>query len=112
MTKTYVVRVEGVPSVRDLRSLTEGIELEDGPATARSARRLDAFGDESLVEIVMTEGRKREVRRMLTHIGYPVVRLARVAIGPLRDRDLPPGEARPLTIDEVRLLYAAARMGD
>ena len=112
VTKTYVARVHGTPDTATLRALTEGVELEDGPARAVGARVIDSFGAEALVELVMTEGRNREVRRMFETIGHPVTRLARTAIGPLRDQRLKPGEWRDLTIDEVRNLYAAAGVSD
>jgi 23S rRNA pseudouridine2605 synthase len=105
--KTYVVRIEGRPTQTDLRPLTTGIDLDDGPARALSARVVDTHGTESMLEVVMTEGRKREVRRMLDAVGMPVKQLIRTGIGPLRDRDLKPGEWRHLTIAEVRELYAA-----
>lgn len=108
VTKTYVARVAGVPNRADLERLESGVELEDGSAAANSAKLLARHREESLVEIVMTEGRKREVRRMLAAVGFPVRRLVRTAIGPLRDNHLAPGEFRPLTIGEVTALYAAA----
>ena len=108
ITKTYLARVQGHPGRSVMRQLTDGVELDDGPARAVSARPIDRIGDESLVELVMGEGRKREVRRLLEAVGHPVRRLVRTAIGPLRDRDLTPGEWRNLSIDEVRRLYAAA----
>ncbi|HHC07779.1 MAG TPA: pseudouridine synthase, partial [Actinobacteria bacterium] len=55
--KTYLVSVRGRPSPRVLRRLVEGVELDDGPARAASARLVDSLGDRSLVEVVMTEGR-------------------------------------------------------
>ena len=106
--KTYVALVDGHPGRAALRRLTSGVELEDGTARAIRARVLDRRGAESLVEIVMAEGRKREVRRMCAVIGHPVHRLVRTGIGPLRDAALRPGAWRPLTIDEVRGLYGAA----
>lgn len=105
VTKTYTALVDGSVDAATLRRLTDGVELDDGPAAARSARLLDENGGRSLVEVVMTEGRNREVRRMFDAIGHPVLRLARIAIGSLRDRDLKPGEWRHLTIDEVRGLW-------
>ncbi len=106
--KTYVALVDGVPTPGELHRLVEGVELDDAVARAESARILDRLGGRSLVEIVMREGRKREVRRMFAAVGHEVERLTRVAIGPLVDRDLPPGGSRPLTLEEVRALYAAA----
>ena len=112
VTKTYLARVEGVPARAALRTLVDGVELDDGPAHAVSARVVDTHGQEALVEIVMTEGRNREVRRLCDAVGHPVRRLVRTAIGPLRDRDLKPGEWRDLTVDEVRSLYGAAGVSD
>jgi 23S rRNA pseudouridine2605 synthase len=108
VTKTYLALVSGHPNEATLRTLTTGVELDDGPASAASARQIDRHGDESLVELVMTEGRKREVRRMFEAVGHPVKRLVRTAVGPLSDRTLKPGEWRHLTIDEIRALYGAA----
>lgn len=105
VTKTYVARVTGSPRPRTARALVAGIELDDGPARALEARVLDATSDEALIELVMGEGRNREVRRMLEAAGHPVTRLMRTAIGPIRDRSLGPGEWRTLTVDEVRSLY-------
>jgi 23S rRNA pseudouridine2605 synthase len=69
---------------------------------------IQANPNRSLVEIIMEEGRNREVRRMLEAVGHPVDRLVRIAIGPIRDRELRPGKWRRLTANEVRSLYAAA----
>jgi 23S rRNA pseudouridine2605 synthase len=108
VTKTYVVLIEGVPSADEVRRLEKGIDLEDGPAVAVSARLLETSRRQARVEIVMGEGRKREVRRMCDALGYPVVRLFRTAIGPLNDSRLKSGDYRRLTVEEVRSLYAAA----
>jgi 23S rRNA pseudouridine2605 synthase len=108
VTKTYAVLVAGAVERASLRRLVAGVELDDGPAAARSARVIDRRPDRSLLEIVMSEGRKRQVRRMCAAIGHPVVHLTRTAIGPLRDPHLKPGDVRPLTVSEVRALYAAA----
>jgi 23S rRNA pseudouridine2605 synthase len=108
VAKTYLARVAGRPSPAVLRALEGGVELEDGMARARSAKLIGRHGEEALVEIVMAEGRKREVRRMMDHIGHPVHRLVRIAIGPLRDSKLAPGASRALTVHEVRSLYTAA----
>jgi 23S rRNA pseudouridine2605 synthase len=74
-------------------------------------RVLDRSRGGALIELVLTEGRKREVRRMLEEVGHPVARLTRTAIGPLQDSRLRPGEWRPLTMEEVRSLYSAAGVG-
>ncbi|MDJ0498688.1 MAG: pseudouridine synthase [Acidimicrobiia bacterium] len=108
VTKTYIARVEGVPGRADLEQLQSGVELEDGLAAAESTKLVARHGQEALIEVVMTEGRKHEVRRMLAGIGLPVLRLVRTAIGPLRDNQLSPGESRSITTAEVSALYAAA----
>jgi 23S rRNA pseudouridine2605 synthase len=105
--RTYLVRVRGDATSARVRRLKEGVELEDGPARPVSVRVVDRLGEEALLEIVLSEGRKREVRRMCDAVDLPVVRLVRTAIGPLSDHTLKPGESRALGIEEVRSLYAA-----
>ncbi len=106
--KTYVATVAGHLRRGALKELQRGIALEDGVARARRARVVGETGDSTMVEVVMTEGRKREVRRMLAAVGHPVKRLVRVAVGPVRLGRLKPGTYRKLTPDEVRALYRAA----
>jgi 23S rRNA pseudouridine2605 synthase len=108
MTKTYIATVSGKPSTRTVRKLLTGIELEDGVARARKAKLIQATPDQGMIELVMTEGRNREIRRMMSALGHPVQRLIRTAIGPLSDRDLGPGEWRQLDSKEVAGLYKAA----
>jgi 23S rRNA pseudouridine2605 synthase len=108
ITKTYLVEVDGSIGGKALSRLTKGVDLDDGPARAVGARVVDEGRSRSLVEVTMAEGRKREVRRMFDIIGHPVRRLVREAIGPIRDRQLKPGEWRDLSVAEVRSLYAAA----
>lgn len=110
--KTYVALVAGAVGDDVLRDLAGGVVLDDGPAAAVSARLVDRAEGSSLVEVVMGEGRNRIVRRMFDAVGHPVQRLVRTAIGPLRDQDLAPGASRALTIEEVRLLYAAGADAD
>jgi 23S rRNA pseudouridine2605 synthase len=102
--KEYLAEVEGTPSRATLRSLREGIELDDG-RTAPAAATLVSPG---LVKLVIHEGRNRQVRRMCEAVGHPVRRLVRTRIGPLTDRSLAPGEWRPLTPGEVHALYEAS----
>lgn len=107
VTKTYVVKTSQPIDRTAVKRLVAGVELEDGVARALSAAVVQTSKRSSLVEIVMGEGRKREVRRMFDHVGYPVDRLVRTAIGPIKDRRLKPGAFRQLTTEEVRSLYAA-----
>ncbi|HEX5949862.1 MAG TPA: pseudouridine synthase [Actinomycetota bacterium] len=106
--KEYLAEVEGTPSERQLARLRRGVELEDGTAVAISARPVATSGGRAAVRVVMGEGRKREVRRMLDAVGLPVRRLIRVRVGPLRLGRLRAGGVRDLDPDEVRALYRAA----
>lgn len=110
--KTYVAQVRGTPKRQSIRALLDGVELDDGPARARSVRELGSAGDKTLLELVIAEGRKREVRRMLQAVDIPLERLARVKIGPLPLGDISPGKSRPLNSAEVRALYTAVGLGD
>ena len=103
--KEYLAEVEGTASDRAVARLTRGVELEDGVARARSARRVAAARGRQALRIVMAEGRKREVRWMLAAVGLTVRRLVRVRVGPIGLGRLAPGEVRPLTAAEVRALY-------
>jgi 23S rRNA pseudouridine2605 synthase len=102
--KTYRVVVARAP-VRQaaLRSLRAGVELDDG-RTAPASVNLVGPGT---LELTIHEGRKRQVRRMCEAVGHPVVRLERVAFGPLRLGDLKPGAYRRLTAGEISALAAA-----
>ena len=105
--KVYLATVSGGVTRAILKQLVSGVDLEDGRAAAARARLVERAGADSLVEIVMTEGRKREVRRMLAAVGHPVRRLARVGIGPVRLGRLKPGTYRKLVPTEVQALYAS-----
>lgn len=104
ITKKYLAQVAGRPSRGDLKRLTEGVELDDGVARAVSARLIDSQQDVALVELVMMEGRNREVRRMFEALGYEVTRLVRTAIGSVTDPGLKAGESRRLTAGEIQRL--------
>ncbi|MGE3287674.1 MAG: pseudouridine synthase [Pseudonocardia sp.] len=110
VAKTYVAEVAGqLP--RDLgRRLRAGVELEDGPVTVDSFRLVDAAGGRSMVELVLHEGRKHVVRRLLDEVGHPVLRLVRTAVGDVRLGNQRPGRLRPLTRAEVGSLYRAVGM--
>lgn len=99
--KEYLAEVDGVPTAKHLVRLRRGVELDDGDAHAKSARVAGQAGERGAIRLVMTEGRKREVRRLLAAVGLPVVRLVRVRVGPVRLGDLPPGERRELTHEEI-----------
>jgi 23S rRNA pseudouridine2605 synthase len=106
--KAYLADVAGVPSRATLRTLREGVALDDGPAPPAGVRLVQARSDNAALEIVVHEGRNRLVRRMCEAVGHPVRRLVRTRVGPISDRRLTPGAWRPLRRAEVRALYAAA----
>jgi 23S rRNA pseudouridine2605 synthase len=109
--KTYLCQVPG-PVPRGLgRRLREGVELEDGLARADSFRVVDTAGRNALVELIVHEGRKHIVRRMLAEVGHPVSRLVRTAIGPVKLGDLRAGRTRRLTAAEVAALFRLVESG-
>jgi 23S rRNA pseudouridine2605 synthase len=106
--KEYLAEVDGQPGDRAVAKLVRGVRLEDGVARARSARAVAVSGGRTALRVVMTEGRKREVRRMLSALDLSVRRLVRVRVGPVRLDRLPPGEVRELEPQEVRRLWEAS----
>lgn len=106
--KAYLAEVEGVPSRAALRRLREGVELDDGRTAPARARIVQTHGESAALEVVIHEGRNRQVRRMCEQVGHPVRRLVRTRIGPVSDRRLAPGQWRPLRRREVRSLFEAA----
>jgi len=106
--REYEAQVVGVPSKNTLRRLELGVVLDDGPARAKTAEVLRDLGAGADLRLVLTEGRKREVRRMLDAVEHPVRRLRRVRFGPIGLGDLPEGAWRDLTRSEVEALRAAA----
>jgi 23S rRNA pseudouridine2605 synthase len=102
--KTYRARVERPPvTARAIRALRHGVVLEDGPTAPAEVRALAP----DTLEIVISEGRKRQVKRMLREVGHPVKRLERVAFGPLKLGDLRPGRHRRLKTSEIQQLLSA-----
>ena len=105
MAKTYLVFVETPPDAAGLAALVSGVTLRDGPARARSSRQVPAPDlpprdpapqprpgrETGWVELVLEEGRNRQVRRMLAAVGAPVLRLVRTRIGPFTLEGLAPG---------------------
>lgn len=102
--KTYRARLRSPLPDRDLERLRQGVELEDGLTAPARVRRLG----EREIEIVLREGRNRQVRRMLEAVGNEVMGLRRIAFGPLSLGDLKQGEARRLSEDEVARLREAS----
>jgi len=102
--KAYRVELRRSPSDADLRRLASGVELDDGPTAPAEARRVG----EREVEIVLREGRNRQVRRMAAVVGNEVTALRRVRFGPIELGALPPGAARRLEPAEIARLRRRA----
>jgi 23S rRNA pseudouridine2605 synthase len=101
VSKTYVAQVRGPVTGAVGRALKEGVTLVDGPARVDGFRVVERGGTRAIVEVVLHEGRKHIVRRLLAHVGHPVQRLTRTAIGPVRITGLRPGQLRELTVAEL-----------
>lgn len=102
--KTYRVTVRGVPSEKALRQLREGLLLEDGPTAPAVVEILGRNDGQTILEMTIREGRKRQIRRMVASVGHPVVELTRVRMGPLVLAGLKEGACRPLTKEEITAL--------
>jgi 23S rRNA pseudouridine2605 synthase len=115
--RIYEAEILGLPDDHDLNRLRKGVTIDGrrtGPAEVRVApadRRHAGKGTPTTtLQITVREGRNRQVRKMCEAIGHPVERLKRVAIGPLRDPRLKPGESRDLRPEEVERLRRAASL--
>jgi len=110
LDKTYHVQLAAVADEGFIQGLVRGVRAKDGEVLrAKQARFLRAGEKNCWLEIVLDEGKNRQIRRMIESMGVEVLRLIRVAIGPLQLGDLAKGEHRPLTQDEKRMLDRAAR---
>lgn len=105
VVKEYVVEVEGKLSKEAVARLRRGVQLDDG---VTAPARVSLLAPNS-ARVAIHEGRNRQVRRMCEAVGNPVRRLVRTRIGPLSDPTLAPGKWRDLSVQEVRVLWQAAR---
>ncbi|MBM4279042.1 MAG: rRNA pseudouridine synthase [Deltaproteobacteria bacterium] len=114
VSRTYWAKVEGVPEKKELMRLKKGVRLEDGEAKVVSTHILRQMEKHSWVEAVVTEGRNHLVKRIFSAIGHPVLKLKRVGFGPIRLGNLPVGQLRSLTDEEMEDLkkLIAHRMKD
>jgi 23S rRNA pseudouridine2605 synthase len=110
--KTYLVQVAGSPSRDDLLQLLKGVWLSDGHVKARKVKRLKTQGESTWLRVTLAEGRNREIRRMLARLGHKVLRLRRIALGPIQLGTLTAGKARRLAREEVEALRDAAARRD
>ncbi|WP_210527409.1 pseudouridine synthase [Rubellimicrobium arenae] len=117
MEKTYLAQVEGDPTEADLETLRRGVTLNDGPTRPATVRRVDPPDlwprdppirvrqsvPDTWLEITITEGRNRQVRRMTAAVGLPTLRLVRWRIGPWTVGDLAPGQWREVPVPDPRI---------
>jgi len=108
--KTYLLKAATLLSEEQLDRLRRGIELSDGPTRPAEAKRLRDSGKHTFLEMTITEGRNRQVRRMVDAVGSKVLKLVRTAIGPIRIGELQIGKWRRLTDAEVWALSGAAEL--
>jgi 23S rRNA pseudouridine2605 synthase len=108
--KTYHVTVAGRPATEALETLRTGVDLPDGKTRPARVRVLEQSAKTTLLEVILTEGRNRQIRRMTAALGHKVKRLVRVAIGALTLGDLGPGEHRRLTKSELRAATDGTRI--
>lgn len=109
--KVYEAWVDGHPDPAALKRLRRGVTLAEGPARAESVTVLERTARSTRLALVLTEGRKREVRRLLQIIGHPVRRLVRTMYAGITLDGLLPGDVRPLTPGEVAALYRIVEPG-
>ena len=105
--KIYHVQVAGQVERDVLAQLHRGVRLAEGLAHAKHVRVKSRRKQSTLLEMILDEGRNREIRRLLARAGHKVQRLKRVAVGPLRLGELPTGAVRPLTRQEIQALHRA-----
>lgn len=106
--KTYRVTAEGKLDEAQFTTLREGVELNDGRTRPAMLSATAIAADRTTFELTITEGRNRQVRRMLEAVGSRVLELERIAVGPLHLGNLPQGQTRPLASEEVEGLLATA----
>jgi 23S rRNA pseudouridine2605 synthase len=106
--KIYRAVVAGTPDRDVLTKLTEGVWLAEGKVRAKRVRVVGKKGEATVLEMVLAEGKNREVRRMLAKFGHKVMTLTRSSVGPITLKGLAPGTYRPLTSHEVDLLQKVA----
>lgn len=109
--KRYRATVAGAVGDEALRLLARGVPLEDGLTAPARVRLVSRTPQRSVVELAILEGRKRQVRRMFQYVGHPVLRLVRLAVGPVRLGHLPVGAWRDLTAAELAALRRATGLG-
>lgn len=102
--KVYHVQVAGIPKPETLKKARAGVYFSDGQFRVDRVKKLKSKGKSSVLEITLSEGRNREIRRLFARLGHKVMRLERVQFGPLELRNVAVGRYRTLTRKEMKLL--------
>ncbi len=108
--RVYRCIIAGTPTDETFKMLRQGLHFTEGKFRMRDVRRVKTSGKSTLVEVILTEGQNREVRRMFARVGHKVLKLRRTAFGPMKLGELEPAAYRPLSPSEVRVLkqYASS----
>ena len=102
--KTYMTKVKGIPNARALQRLRSGVVLDGRRTAPATVKKTGTTGKNAWLEITITEGRNRQIRRMCFTVGHPVMKLKRVGYGPIRLGNLKPGFYREVTRGEIEKL--------
>ncbi len=106
--KTYLVKIRGAPDADELKLIRNGLRINKRtkylPAPVKVIRRVRNY---TIIKIILYEGKQNQIKKMFGYLGYPVLQIKRVAIGPLKLKNLAPGKIRPLTPSEKRKLLSA-----
>ncbi|RCS41127.1 rRNA pseudouridine synthase [Bremerella cremea] len=106
VAKTYHVEVAGMPAPEELKMIQNGVHFAEGFVQAESCKLKRKLKKSAILEIVLREGKNREIRRMLAKVGHKVLKLKRISIGPLKLGEVPAGAFRELSPSEVKALRA------
>lgn len=109
--RVYRVQVAGIPTAETLTELRKGVHFTEGKFGFKRTKKLKTHGQSAFLEVELTQGQNREIRRLFARVGHKVMWLQRIAFGPLKLGDLPAGRFRPLKPDEIKALQALARSG-
>jgi len=104
LPKTYHVKVKGVLDEAQIEQLEKGIYLDDGKTAPAKIKPMRKTKENSWVEVVLHEGKKRQIRRMMMRVGHPVIKLLRVKVGSIKIDGLAPGEMRTLAPEEIEAI--------
>lgn len=102
--KVYLARIKGIPTIDEIDRFKSGLKIEDYITAASDIKILNQYGNSSLVQITIHEGRNRQVRKMCNAINHPVMELKRIMMGEIEIGNLELGEWRELTEEEVEYL--------